>query len=75
MQKTKQSKAQRLYNVEQASEYLGGVSPHTLRKKIQRGEVRIVRLGRRTMIAQEEIDRISRQGWSPLRHVKAEGRA
>jgi excisionase family DNA binding protein len=66
MQRSAKHALQVLYNVEQASEYLGGISPHTMRKKIQNGEVRVIRLGRRTMIPQAEIDRISRQGWSPI---------
>jgi len=75
MREKKQSRSQRLYNVEQAGEYLGGVSPHTVRKKIQSGEVKVVRLGRRTMVSQEELDRISRHGWSPLRQSTAREQA
>lgn len=61
---------QRLYSIEQASRYLGGVSPHTLRKRVQTGDVTVTRLGKRTMLSQEELDRISREGL-PLR--KADG--
>jgi hypothetical protein len=60
---------QRLYSVEQASEYLGGVSPHSLRKRIQSGDIIVTRLGKRTMLPQAELDRIVREGL-PLRQAK-----
>jgi excisionase family DNA binding protein len=72
MRSKPQSKGQALYNVEQAAMFLGGISPHTIRKKIQRGEIRVIHLGRRTMIAQAEVDRISRHGWSALSQSEAQ---
>jgi excisionase family DNA binding protein len=52
-----------LFSVEQAGVYLGGLSVHTLRKKIQSGQLKVVRLGRRTMVPRTELDRVSRCGW------------
>lgn len=63
----------RLYSIEQASRYLGDVSPHTLRKRVQTGDVIVTRLGKRTMLSQEELDRISREGL-PLRRTNRPSR-
>ena len=35
MQRSGKQALQALYNVEQASEYLGGISPHTMRRRFK----------------------------------------
>lgn len=55
-----------LYSIEDAAQQLGGMSPWTLRKHIARGTCRQVRVGRRVMVPQSEIDRIARRGLPSL---------
>jgi len=49
---------QRLYSIAVAARILG-LTESALRAQIFRGHVRVVRLGRRALIAREELDRIT----------------
>lgn len=56
----------RLYSLLDAAQQLGGVSVWTLRKHLQRANIKAVKIGRRVFIHQSEIDRIGRQGLPSL---------
>jgi hypothetical protein len=58
---------QRLYNIEDAANLCGCISPWTLRKHIANGTVRVTRIGRRVFLPSEEIERIRRDGLPSLR--------
>jgi hypothetical protein len=49
------------------SGWLGDTSPWTLRKHITLGNIRVVRLGSRLFVHEDEIRRIQRDGLPPLR--------
>ncbi len=51
---------QRLRNVHEASELLG-ISPWTVRAYIREGKLRPVRLGRRVLLAEGELERLVAQ--------------
>ena len=55
-----------LYSVEQTAEMLGGLSKFTIFKHIAQGNIRATRMGRRVMVAPEEIERIVREGLPSL---------
>lgn len=57
----------RLHCLEETASLLGGVSVWTLRKSVAAGRIRVVRIGRRVLIASEEIERIRREGLPSLR--------
>jgi excisionase family DNA binding protein len=42
-----------------------GLSPHTLRKKIRRGELRYARVGRRILIPVSALEELLRRGMRP----------
>ena len=63
---------QRLFSVEEASGVLGGISPWTIRKHIQYGNVKVTRIGRRVFLAAEEVERIRRDGLPSLRLAQPE---
>lgn len=46
----------RLHSIESASEFLGGVAEATLRVWLWRGRLTRVKVGRRTMIRQSELE-------------------
>ena len=46
-------------NVDQIAEYLG-LSPHTIRKLAQRGEIPYGRVGRRLIFSREDCERFAR---------------
>ena len=56
----------KLLNLNEAAQALR-VSPWSLRAWAKRGEVKVVRLGRRVLIPREEIERIVREGLPSLR--------
>jgi excisionase family DNA binding protein len=52
---------EKLYSISAAAEeVLGGVSPWTVRQWLSQGRLRRTKLGRRTMIAQSELERFVR---------------
>jgi len=55
-----------LFSVEDAAKVLGGISPWTLRKHIQYGNLKVTRIGRRVFLDAEELERIQRDGLPSL---------
>lgn len=56
-----------LSGIEDASrQRLGNISPWTLRKHIEKGNVKVVRIGRRVFLAEDEIRRIQKEGLPSL---------
>lgn len=51
-----------LFSFEDSARMLGGLSPWTLRRHVQRGNIRTVRLGLRVFLDSEELERIRREG-------------
>jgi hypothetical protein len=60
-----------LFSVKDSARLLGGLSPWTLRKHAQRGNIRVVRLGLRVLLDSEELDRIRREGLPRLTAPRA----
>jgi excisionase family DNA binding protein len=56
----------RLHCLRETAQLLGGISVWTLRKSIAAGRIKPVRIGRRILIASEEIERIRREGLPSL---------
>jgi hypothetical protein len=56
-----------LFSYEDSSRVLGSISPWTLRKHAQRNNIRVVRLGQRVFIDEQELDRIRREGLPRLK--------
>ena len=56
-----------LLSVEEAADRLGRISAWTLRKHIARGNVRVIRIGRRVLIASEDVQRIYAGGLPSLK--------
>jgi excisionase family DNA binding protein len=54
-----------LFSIEASARNLS-VSPWTLRAHIKRGEIAVVRCGRRVLISQAEVTRIAREGLPSL---------
>jgi hypothetical protein len=57
----------RLYGLAEAAGVLGGTSIWTLRKHVACGNVKVIRIGRRIFLNEQEIARISSEGLPPLR--------
>jgi hypothetical protein len=55
-----------LFSLRDAAQQLGGVSIWTLRKHFARGNLRVVRVGRRVLVSSEEIERIRQEGLPSL---------
>jgi hypothetical protein len=55
-----------LNGIEVTAQHLGRSSPWTIRKHIERGNIKVVRIGRRVFIPGDEIRRIQRDGLPPL---------
>jgi hypothetical protein len=55
-----------LHGIEYAARFLGDTSPWTLRKHIAEGNIKVVRIGRRVFLAEDELRRIAREGLPPL---------
>ena len=55
-----------LHGLDRASSRLGDTSQWTLRKHIALGNIKIVRIGKRIFITEEEIQRIQREGLPSL---------
>lgn len=50
-----------LYPLNEAQELLGGVSRDLFYRLERRGEIRLVRIGRRVFVPADEIDRLTEQ--------------
>jgi hypothetical protein len=61
----------RLLGVDEAASVLGGISPWTLRKHIEFGNVKVTRIGRRVFLDAEEVERIRRVGLPSLARSRA----
>lgn len=48
---------EKLFDVTAAAEKLGGVSPWTIRSWLSQGRLKRTKVGRRTMITEEELER------------------
>jgi excisionase family DNA binding protein len=49
---------EKLYSIEAAAKRLGGISRHTVVAWLSKGKLQRTKLGRRTMIAESELERI-----------------
>ena len=66
--------AKLLWDVKEAGSALG-LSPWTIRAHLKRGAIKPVRVGRRVLIPQKEIERLASEGLPSLsRAVKQPGR-
>jgi hypothetical protein len=61
-----------LFSVEDAAKVLGGISPWTLRKHIEFGNVKVTRIGRRVFLDAEAVERIRREGLPSLARSRGE---
>ena len=52
----------RLYSVEDAAEYLGGLSKYTIHAWLSSGKLRRTKVGSRTMIRESELQRVIEDG-------------
>jgi excisionase family DNA binding protein len=57
---------EKLYPVRESAKALGGVSEWTVRAWLSQGLLRRTKVGRRTMIAESELERFVKQGETPL---------
>lgn len=55
-----------LLSFQNAAQILGGISIWTLRKHVQRGNVKVTHLGRRVFLDEEEVEHIRRDGLPSL---------
>lgn len=46
---------ERLHSIENAAEFLGGISPSTIRGWLTQGKLTRVKVGRRTMVRESEL--------------------
>ena len=51
-----------LLSIAGSAEYVGGISPHTIRFYLKEHKLRRVKIGARTFIRQSELDRFIRNG-------------
>jgi excisionase family DNA binding protein len=59
---------EKLYSIEDAAKALGGLSPGTITVWLSKGKIQRTKVGRRTMIAESELQRILEVGGvSPAR--------
>jgi hypothetical protein len=56
-----------LHGIEDVSSRLGNTSPWTIRKHIAQGNIRVVRIGTRVFVNENEIERIQREGLPSLK--------
>lgn len=61
-QKTTQAMEPRLFSIEETCRLLGGCSSWTIRKHLQRGNIRSTHLGQRVYVPLDEIERIKQEG-------------
>jgi hypothetical protein len=59
-----------LCSLPEVAQSLGAISIWTVRKHVARGNIRVVRLGKRVLVPMEELDRIRRDGLPSLRAYK-----
>lgn len=59
-----------MHPIPEAAEVLGGMSRSTLYEKIANGEIVAVKVGRRTYIAHDELERYVRSLTGPMPAVK-----
>jgi excisionase family DNA binding protein len=52
-----QAPRQRLITIAEARQELGGISPTTFYQLVKDGELRVVKIGRRTFVAVSELDK------------------
>jgi hypothetical protein len=55
-----------LCSLPEVAKSLGAISIWTVRKHVTRGNIRVVRLGKRVLVPTEELDRIRRDGLPSL---------
>jgi excisionase family DNA binding protein len=56
---------ERLFSIEEAAKWLGGVSPWTIRSWIATGRLQKTKVGRRTMISEGELEEFVRSSNAP----------
>lgn len=52
----------KLHSIESAAEWLGGVSPWSIRSWLSQGRLQRIKVGRRTMIRESELEKFVRAG-------------
>jgi len=55
-------KADRLYSVEDAAQYLGGLSKYTIHAWLSSGNLQRTKVGARTMIRESQLQRVIEDG-------------
>jgi hypothetical protein len=58
----------RLYSLSDASARLGNISTFSLRRHIETGALKSVRIGSRIFLSVTELERVERDGVRPRRH-------
>jgi excisionase family DNA binding protein len=70
MKATTHALTPRLLSIDTSATLLG-VSPRFLRLLVARGQIKITRMGRRTLVPREEVDRLAAEGTAQLRGLPA----
>jgi excisionase family DNA binding protein len=55
-----------LYSLKDAAKVLGNISPWTLRRHLKLGTIMAVRVGKRVLLAQAEVERVASEGLPSL---------
>ena len=61
----KPDKNDKLHSVDSAAEFLGGVSPYTIRAWLTAGRLTRIKIGRRTMVYESELRSLIKQSVRP----------
>jgi len=64
---------QQLRSIEEAAGLLG-ISPWTVRSYVKTGKLKPVRLGRRVLLAEDELERLVAEGQEPLEAQPEKGK-
>jgi excisionase family DNA binding protein len=62
----------KLYSVEDAAAYLGGLSKYTIHAWLAKGKMRRTKVGSRTMIRESELQRVIEDGGKSVTHQREE---
>jgi hypothetical protein len=61
----KAEKNDKLHSVDSAAEFLGGVSPYTIRAWLTAGRLTRIKIGRRTMVYESELRSLIKESVRP----------
>jgi excisionase family DNA binding protein len=62
----------KLYSVEDAAAFLGGLSRYTIHAWLSKGKLRRTKVGSRTMIRESELERVIEDGGKSLGRSRSE---